>query len=140
MSISVLFDFELFLLRGAARLCCRWSARVRTHRIPQRQLTVSTPNPIGQGTTVAKAAFLAASRVTHNAPPPRLVKRGEVAVLSFEINAATRMGRAVRIAHDVRVEILKREDASRLKEPMCPEPEVSHPLPFPQTPAAPPAC
>lgn len=61
---------------------------------------------------------------------PRLVKRTEVALLSFEINASTRLGRPVRIAHDVRVEILKREDFSRLKEPMCPEPEV-RPAPCP---------
>ncbi|KAI0730107.1 cell cycle checkpoint [Fomitopsis betulina] len=59
----------------------------------------------------------------------RLVKRTEVALLSFEINASTRLGRPVRIAHDVRVEILKREDFSRLKEPMCPEPEVHILLP-----------
>ncbi|EPS93287.1 hypothetical protein FOMPIDRAFT_1026583 [Fomitopsis schrenkii] len=59
----------------------------------------------------------------------RLVKRTEVAMLSFEINASTRLGRPVRIAHDVRVDILKREDVSRLKQPMCPEPEVHIILP-----------
>ena len=60
----------------------------------------------------------------------RLVKRGEVPVLSFEISAATRMGRPIRIAHDVRVDIVRREDTSRLKEPMCPEPEVRPPPPL----------
>ncbi|KZT65911.1 cell cycle checkpoint [Daedalea quercina L-15889] len=59
----------------------------------------------------------------------RLVKRSDVATLSFEILTTTRMGRGVRIAHDVRIEILKREDVSRLKEPMCPEPEVHILLP-----------
>lgn len=74
-------------------------------------------------------AILCHTRISHVTPPNRLAKRGEVAVLSFEILTATRMGRAVRIAHDVRVEILKREDVSRLEEPMCPEPQVHILLP-----------
>ena len=99
MSISVLFAFELFLLRGAARLFCRWSVRVRIFRIPQRQLTVATPNLIGQGATAAKAAFLAASRVTyqsllrlrfHARPRSRLVvAHGRTSALAFGVRQGT---------------------------------------------------
>lgn len=56
----------------------------------------------------------------------KLAKKDGQAVLSFEIFGATRMGRKVRVGHDVRVEVLKPGDVERLEEPMCPEPDVRH--------------
>ncbi|KAI0058796.1 cell cycle checkpoint [Artomyces pyxidatus] len=59
----------------------------------------------------------------------KLAKKRDVPVLSFEIFGATRMGRRVKVAHDVRIEIMKPGDVERLKEPMCPEPDVHILLP-----------
>lgn len=61
-------------------------------------------------------------------PLPRLAKKDDQAVLSVHISGTTRMGRAVLVSHDVRIEVLKPQDAGRLREPMCPEPEVRSPL------------
>ncbi|KAF9818764.1 hypothetical protein IEO21_02544 [Rhodonia placenta] len=59
----------------------------------------------------------------------RLAKKDDQAVLSVHISGTTRMGRAVLVSHDVRIEVLKPQDAGRLREPMCPEPEVHILLP-----------
>jgi hypothetical protein len=45
-------------------------------------------------------------------------------VLSFDITGLSRNGRQVRVAHDVRTEIMKPQDVQKLSEPMCPEPDV----------------
>ncbi|KAH9838729.1 cell cycle checkpoint [Rhodofomes roseus] len=79
----------------------------------------SAAAPTGQ-----QAAFSADAEVVM-----KLMKKNDVAVLTFEIATTTRMGRYVRIAHDVRIEVLKPQDVSRIKEPMCPEPEVHILLP-----------
>lgn len=54
----------------------------------------------------------------------KLAKKNELAVLSFEVAAQTRMGRRVAVVHDVRIEVMKPADVARLREPLCPEPEV----------------
>lgn len=55
----------------------------------------------------------------------KLAKKNDQAVLSFEISGMTRVGRKVRVAHDVRIEVMKPSDVARLAEPLCPEPDVS---------------
>ncbi|KAK7048346.1 checkpoint protein [Favolaschia claudopus] len=59
----------------------------------------------------------------------QLAKKNDQAVLSFEISGMTRQGRKVRVAHDVRIEVMKPADVANLKEPMCPEPDVHIILP-----------
>ena len=54
----------------------------------------------------------------------RLTKKNDQAMLSFEITGTTRLGRLVRVVHDVRIEVLKPADAARLAEPLCPTPNV----------------
>lgn len=55
----------------------------------------------------------------------KLAKKRDAAVLSFEIFGASRMGRRVKVEHDVRIEVLKPAEVARLSEPLCPEPDVS---------------
>lgn len=55
----------------------------------------------------------------------KLAKKNDHAVLSFEMIGLTRVGKKVKIEHDVKVEVMKASDVARLKEPMCPEPNVS---------------
>ncbi|KZT06077.1 cell cycle checkpoint [Laetiporus sulphureus 93-53] len=59
----------------------------------------------------------------------KLAKKNDQAVLSFEISGRTRLDKRIRVAHDVRIEVMKPQDTARLKEPMCPEPEVHILLP-----------
>ncbi|KAJ7175843.1 checkpoint protein Hus1/Mec3 [Mycena filopes] len=59
----------------------------------------------------------------------KLAKKNDQAVLSFEISGTTRQGRKVRVAHDVKIEVMKPADVANLKEPMCPEPDVHIILP-----------
>jgi len=55
----------------------------------------------------------------------KLAKKNDQAALSFEISGTTRVGRRVKVAHDVKIEVMKPSDVARLSEPMCPEPDVS---------------
>jgi HUS1 checkpoint protein len=59
----------------------------------------------------------------------KLAKKNDKAVLSFEISGQTVGGHKVRVTHDVRIEVLKPADVARLKEPMCPEPDIHIILP-----------
>ncbi|KAJ6543578.1 checkpoint protein Hus1/Mec3 [Mycena vulgaris] len=59
----------------------------------------------------------------------KLAKKNDQAVLSFEISGMTRQGRKVRVAHDVKIDVMKPADVANLKEPMCPEPDVHIILP-----------
>lgn len=54
----------------------------------------------------------------------KLAKKNDHAVLSFEISGMTRVGRKVKVAHDVKIEVMKPSDVARLTEPLCPEPDV----------------
>lgn len=55
----------------------------------------------------------------------KLAKKNGQAVLTFEINGLTRVGRKVRVSHDVKIEVMRPNDVARLSEPLCPEPDVS---------------
>ena len=55
----------------------------------------------------------------------RLAKKNDQALLSFKISRLTRVGRKVRVAHDVKIEVMKPAYVGKLSEPMCPEPDVS---------------
>lgn len=59
----------------------------------------------------------------------KLAKKNAQAVLTFEINGLTRVGRKVRVCHDVKIEVLRPNDVARLNEPMCPEPDLHILLP-----------
>jgi HUS1 checkpoint protein len=54
----------------------------------------------------------------------KLAKKNNLPVLSFEIFGTTHMGRRVKVAHDVRIEVMKPADVALLTEPQCPEPDV----------------
>jgi hypothetical protein len=54
----------------------------------------------------------------------KLAKKSNLPVLSFEIFGTTQMGRRVKVAHDVRIEVMKPADVAMLTEPRCPEPDV----------------
>lgn len=54
----------------------------------------------------------------------KLAKKNDQAALSFEISGTTKLGRKVRVAHDVKIEVMKPGDVARLAEPLCPEPDV----------------
>ncbi|KAJ3868767.1 checkpoint protein Hus1/Mec3 [Lentinula novae-zelandiae] len=59
----------------------------------------------------------------------KLAKKNDQAVLNFEITGTTRVGRKVRIGHDVKIEVMKPADVVKLSEPMCPEPDIHVLLP-----------
>lgn len=56
----------------------------------------------------------------------KLAKKNNLPVLSFEIFGTTQMGRRVKVAHDVRIEVMKPSDVAMLTEPRCPEPDVRY--------------
>jgi HUS1 checkpoint protein len=56
----------------------------------------------------------------------KLAKKNNHPVLSFEIFGTTQMGRRVKVAHDVRIEVMKPADVAMLTEPRCPEPDVRY--------------
>ncbi|KDQ24948.1 hypothetical protein PLEOSDRAFT_1067649 [Pleurotus ostreatus PC15] len=59
----------------------------------------------------------------------KLAKKNDQAVLCFEINGTTRLGKSMRVSHDVKIEVMKPTDVASLKEPMCPDPDVHILLP-----------
>lgn len=56
----------------------------------------------------------------------RLAKKNDQALLSFEISGQSRVGHRLRVAHDVKVDVLRPDDVEKLREPLCPEPDVSN--------------
>lgn len=56
----------------------------------------------------------------------KLAKKNDQAVLNFDISGPMSSGRTVRVGHDVRIEVMKPSDVSKLTEPMCPEPDVRY--------------
>jgi len=54
----------------------------------------------------------------------KLAKKNEQALLSFEISGQTRVGHRMRLAHDVKIEVMRPTDVAKLREPLCPEPDV----------------
>ncbi|KAF8963097.1 checkpoint protein Hus1/Mec3 [Flammula alnicola] len=59
----------------------------------------------------------------------KLAKKNDQAMLSFEIGGVTRTGHRLRVAHDVKIEVLKATDVAKLTEPLCPEPDLHILLP-----------
>ncbi len=54
----------------------------------------------------------------------KLAKKNDRALLSFEISGQTRVGHRLRVAHDVKIEVMRPADVAKLKEPLCPAPDV----------------
>ena len=54
----------------------------------------------------------------------KLAKKTDHALLTFEIHGQTRIGNKMRVAHDVKIQVMKPADVAKLLEPMCPEPDV----------------
>ncbi|KDR78547.1 hypothetical protein GALMADRAFT_243966 [Galerina marginata CBS 339.88] len=54
----------------------------------------------------------------------KLAKKGDQALLSFEILGQTRSGQRVRVAHDVKIEVLKPTDVEKMTEPLCPKADL----------------
>lgn len=57
----------------------------------------------------------------------KLAKKNDQAVLSFEMVGISRSGRKVRVAHDVRIDVMRPSEVDKLREPLCPEPDVCFP-------------
>lgn len=76
--------------------------------------------------TLKSASSSASSSYETDEVVMKLAKKNDQAVLSFEINGLTRLGKKVRVAHDVKIEVMKPGDVARLSEPLCPEPDVSY--------------
>ena len=55
----------------------------------------------------------------------KLAKKNNHAVLSFEITVQTRQNKKASVTQDVKIEVMRPADVERLKEPMCPQPDVS---------------
>lgn len=60
----------------------------------------------------------------------KLAKKNDLAVLTFEVALQSRLGREAAVSHDVRIEVQRPADIERLKEPLCPEPDVCRVLPI----------
>ena len=54
----------------------------------------------------------------------KLAKKTDHALLTFEIYGQTRTGNKMRVAHDVKIQVMKPADVAKLSEPLCPEPDV----------------
>ncbi|KAG0701223.1 cell cycle checkpoint [Suillus ampliporus] len=59
----------------------------------------------------------------------KLAKKNDQAVLSFEMFGMSRSGRKVRVAHDVRIDVMRPAEGDKLHEPRCPDPDVHILLP-----------
>ncbi|KAF9223304.1 cell cycle checkpoint [Gyrodon lividus] len=59
----------------------------------------------------------------------KLAKKNDQAVLSFEMFGVSRTGRKVRVAHDVRIDVMRPSEVEKLREPLCPDPDATILLP-----------
>jgi len=59
----------------------------------------------------------------------KLAKKSDHALLTFEIHGQTRTGNKMRVAHDVKIQVMKPADVAKLSEPLCPEPDLHILLP-----------
>ncbi|KAF8193332.1 checkpoint protein Hus1/Mec3 [Pholiota molesta] len=76
-----------------------------------------------------KSASPATSNLEGEEVVMKLAKKNDQALLSFEISGLTRIGHRLRIAQDVKIEVLKPADVAKLTEPLCPEPDLNILLP-----------
>jgi len=84
---------------------------------------LKSASPLSAGTSAGGANGVASFEVEEVVM--KLAKKNDMAVLTFEVAESTMMGRRVNVKHDVKIEVLKPGDVERLKEPMCPQPDVS---------------
>ncbi|KAF8553883.1 cell cycle checkpoint [Imleria badia] len=82
--------------------------------------------------SASSSSIAAAILPTHDADElvMKLAKKNDQAVLSFEMLGVSRSGRKVRVAHDVRIDVMRPSEVDKLREPLCPEPDVT--ILFPQ--------
>ncbi|KAF9233171.1 cell cycle checkpoint [Melanogaster broomeanus] len=76
----------------------------------------------------ASASSVAAAILpTHDADElvMKLAKKNDQAVLSFEMLGISRTGRKVRVAHDVRIDVMRPSEVDKLREPLCPDTDMS---------------
>ncbi|KAH9981897.1 cell cycle checkpoint [Russula compacta] len=97
--------------------------RILSHSINEITLNLPT-EALSTALRSASAEHTGASEVVM-----KLAKKNNLPVLSFEIFGTTQMGRRVKVAHDVRIEVMKPADVAMLTEPRCPEPDVQIMLP-----------
>lgn len=76
--------------------------------------------------SASSSSVAAAILPTHDADElvMKLAKKNDQAVLSFEMLGVSRSGRKVRVAHDVRIDVMRPSEVDKLREPLCPEPDV----------------
>ncbi|GAA98038.1 uncharacterized protein L969DRAFT_102273 [Mixia osmundae IAM 14324] len=55
----------------------------------------------------------------------RLTKKGATPILSLAIKSASHTGKAIDILQEISVRVLKQADMDNLKEPLCPDPDVT---------------
>ncbi|KAI9566892.1 cell cycle checkpoint [Boletus coccyginus] len=81
--------------------------------------------------SASSSSIAAAILPTHDADElvMKLAKKNDQAVLSFEMVGISRSGRKVRVAHDVRIDVMRPSEVDKLREPLCPEPDVTILLP-----------
>ncbi|KAI0259104.1 cell cycle checkpoint [Gloeopeniophorella convolvens] len=108
--------------------CIRVDALFTDYRILSHSNNEITLNlPTEALSTALRSA--AAEHTGANEVVMKLAKKNNIPVLSFEIFGTTNMGRRVKVAHDVRIEVMKPADVALLTEPRCPEPDVQIMLP-----------
>ena len=75
---------------------------------------------------ISPEAVLQALKAAQSAPEVilKLAKKNNHAVLNFEITSQSRQRNKVQISHDVLIEVLKPSEVERMREPLCPEPDV----------------
>ncbi|KZT27249.1 cell cycle checkpoint [Neolentinus lepideus HHB14362 ss-1] len=54
----------------------------------------------------------------------KLAKKNDQALLSFALTTPTRTGRSQSLTYDVRIEVLRPLDITKINEPLCPEPDT----------------
>ncbi|PPQ83987.1 hypothetical protein CVT25_000533 [Psilocybe cyanescens] len=54
----------------------------------------------------------------------KLAKKNDQALLSFELKGHSRTGQQIRVAHDVKIEVMKPADVDKMKEPLCPKADL----------------
>ncbi|KAH7928104.1 cell cycle checkpoint [Leucogyrophana mollusca] len=111
------------------------SYRIQSNANNQITMTISTEALLSalksSSSSAASSTIAAAILPTYDADEVvmKLAKKNDHAVLSFEMFGMSRTGRRVRVAHDVRIDVMRPADVEKLREPLCPEPDVHILLP-----------
>lgn len=108
------------------------SYRIQSNANNEITVTLSTEallSALRSSSSSASSSSVAASILpTYDADEVvmKLAKKNDQAVLSFEMFGVSRSGRKVRVAHDVRIDVMRPTEVEKLHEPLCPEPDVRH--------------